>query len=106
MGWGPGHSSGRRCRLSLARGPSPSPTSGRGPLAALSLPSAHSAGKRLYSSCPTGGGTVSKLLKDLADARPRVAENAAPSVTPSQALGRSLLLPKPHFPPKTAVQME
>lgn len=49
---------------------------------------------------------VSKLLKDLADARPRAAANTAPSVTPAGPWSRSLLLPKPHSPPKMAVRME
>ena len=49
---------------------------------------------------------VRKMLKDLADARLRAAENVAPSVTPARPWSRSLLLPKPHFPPKTAVRME
>lgn len=44
----------------------------------------HTPQEKGYSSCPTGGGTVSKLLKDLSDARPKVAENAAPSVTPAR----------------------
>ena len=42
---------------------------------------------------------VSKLLKDLADARPGAAANTAPSVTPARPWSRSLLLPKPHSPP-------
>lgn len=49
---------------------------------------------------------VSKLLKDLADARPGAAANTAPSVTPARPWSRSLLLPKPHSPPTMAVRME
>lgn len=66
----------------------------------------HTQQERGYSSYPMAGRTVSKLLKDLADARLRAAENIAPSVTPARPWSRSLLLPKPHFPPKTAVRME
>lgn len=46
---------------------------------------------------------VSKLLKDLADARPRAAANTAPSVTPSRAL-EQVSFSLPH-PPKMAVRM-
>lgn len=49
VGLGPGHSSGHHRRLSLSRGTLSLPTSSGGPLAALSVPSAHSAGKRLIA---------------------------------------------------------
>lgn len=60
--------------------------------------------KRAITHGPRAVGRPAKLLKDLLGARPKAAENAAPSLTPARLWSKSLLRSKPQIPSKTSVR--